>query len=63
MGIIIVETVVIIVLGTLGVYLVWLLSGRKKSFGKLLETHGYTIGIMLFIIVGVTIALFRTFFQ
>lgn len=61
MGIIIVETVVILVLGSVGVYLVWLISGKKKSFGELLETYGYTIGVVLMIIIGVTVALFRTF--
>lgn len=61
MGIIILETLVILVLGAVGVYLVWLISGKKKSFGELLETHGYTIGVVLMIIIGITVALFRTF--
>ena len=63
MGIILLETLIILISGVLGVYLLWLVNGRKLSLSQLFNKHGYTIGVLLFLVVVVVVALFRTLCQ
>ena len=63
MGIILTETIIIIIFGLIGVYLIWVINGKKSSFVELLNDHGYTIGVVLFLIIALVVAFFRTFYD
>jgi hypothetical protein len=59
-GLIIIESVILIVLGFPITYLVWRFSNTKKSFADFLNKYSYTIAVISFIIIGITIAAIRT---
>ncbi len=59
---ILIEIIFVLFFGTVGVFLLWLLKGRRKSFGEIFEIHGYTIGILFLLLIAILIGLYRTFF-